>query len=143
MTYAAQQDLIDRFGETEVLQLSDHENTGDIDADVVARALGDADALIDSYLATKYTVPLSPVPDLVKQMACDIARYLLYRDSSPDLVTARYNAAVTSLKALAAGTATLGGDAGAAAAVEAGGVQFKTSTRVFNQKALGDYGFGS
>ena len=56
MTYALQQDLIDRFGESELIQLTDRTNVPPTDVDdvVVGRALADADGTIDGYIGKKY-----------------------------------------------------------------------------------------
>lgn len=44
------QDLIDRFGETEIINLSDHDSYKQINETVLTRAINDATALIESYL---------------------------------------------------------------------------------------------
>jgi len=56
MSYATQADLvISAGGADRFLQLVDFNNDGAIDADVVARALSDADALIDEHLRLRTT----------------------------------------------------------------------------------------
>ena len=66
MSYAAQSNLIERFGEAMLVALTDRAAvaTGAVDAAVIARALIDTDAIIDGYLATRYLLPLSDVPQL-------------------------------------------------------------------------------
>ena len=59
MSYAAQSDLTDRFSAAELAQLTDRVNGTVIDTTVLGRALSDADAEIDSYLATRYALPTS------------------------------------------------------------------------------------
>jgi len=139
MTYAVQQDLIDRFGQTELLDLTDRNNTGSIDATVVSRALTDADGEINGYLTGRYTLPLSTVPGVIKRLACDMARYYLFDIKATDQVLQRYKDAIKFLQSIAAGTASLGVDAGSLAAVATGGVEIKANDRVFNQETLGDY----
>lgn len=59
-------------------------NAGSIDGEAVRKAITDAQAEIDARLATKYTVPFSPVPALVASIAQDIAAYLadlVYREN--------------------------------------------------------------
>lgn len=108
MGYAAQQDLIDRFGGDELAQLSKR-NDGQIDADAVARAIEDATVEIDSYLAVRYSLPLPlPVAPLLNRLCCDIARYRLYDQAVTDLVRTRYEDAVALLKRLSAGDVQLG-----------------------------------
>lgn len=108
MTYASQQDLIIRFGEEEITQLSDRNRDGAIDVDVLTTALNDADHEIDSYLAGNYILPLPEVPPLLVRLAADIARYRLFDDVVPDEVRNRYTDAVRLLRGLADGSVSLG-----------------------------------
>jgi len=110
MTYATQQDLVDRFGGQEIAQLTDRTNGTVIDATVVARALGDADAEIDGYLATRYVLPLTITPAVLVRLAADIARYRLFDDRTTEAVRQRYADAVQLLKSMASGLVKL--DAG-------------------------------
>jgi len=50
-------------GSEALLQLSDQENTGVVNATVVAQAIAAADTMIDSYLSQRWAVPLTTVPD--------------------------------------------------------------------------------
>lgn len=134
MTYASQQNLIDRFGEDELIQLTDRENLGAIDAAVVARALADADAEINGYLSTRYTLPLSPVPAVLEKLACDIARYQLFENAVTEIVKQRYENAIRFLKDVAAGKVTLGVDGnGDTAATISNSVQISSTTPVFRR----------
>ncbi len=109
MTYATQQNLIDRFGEDELIQLTDRASRGDIDATVISRALGDADATINGYLAARYTLPLeAPLPEILERLACDIARYALFDDQVTEIVEKRYKDAIALLRDVSAGRAELG-----------------------------------
>ncbi|MCE7915417.1 MAG: DUF1320 domain-containing protein [Nitrosomonas sp. PRO4] len=111
MTYATQQNLIDRFGEDELIQLTDRQSLGVIDATVVSRALADADARINGYLAVRYSLPLAaPLPTELERLACDIARYALYEDRVTEIVKERYQDAIALLRDVAAGKAELGLD---------------------------------
>lgn len=134
MTYACQQNLIDRFGEDELIQLTDRASLGAIDATVVARALADADAEINGYLSTRYTLPLSSVPEILVVIACNIARYRLdNRDPREDIVT-RYKDAIKYLKDVVAGEASLGVDSNNAQPDTAtNSVQISSTTPVFRR----------
>lgn len=111
MSYATQQNLIDRFGEQELIQLTDRANLGAIDATVVGRALNDADAQINGYLAARYTLPLTePMPTILERLACDIARYALYEDKVTEIVEKRYKDAIALLRDVSSGKAELGLD---------------------------------
>jgi phage gp36-like protein len=78
--YATQQTLIDRFGSLELIQLTDRSNLPPttINATTVARALSDAEAVIDGYLRTRYQLPLETTPPLIEGVACDLARFNLH-----------------------------------------------------------------
>lgn len=108
MTYATQLDMTERFGEQEVIQLTDRDGTGAIVTAVLDAALADADSMIDGYLATRYTLPLASPPTVLARIACDLARYYLYDDKAPPQVAERYQAAVAFLKSVSRGEVTLG-----------------------------------
>ncbi|HBY38461.1 MAG TPA: DUF1320 domain-containing protein, partial [Alteromonas sp.] len=75
MNYCTTNDLIDRFGESELIALSDRDNTGSVDAQVVSAAIADASALIDGYLGGRYALPLSVIPSVLPKLCGDIARF--------------------------------------------------------------------
>ena len=135
MPYATQQDLVDRFGETEIEQLTDRAEppAGAIDATVVGKALVDADDAINGYLGARYTVPLASPPLILKRIACDVARYYLYEDRVTEAVRKRYEDAVAYLKDAASGKVTLGVDALGAAPADPGGPQIDAGDRTFTK----------
>lgn len=137
--YATQQDLIDRYGADELLQLTDRARTGSIDATVVARALNDASTEIDGYLAGRYQLPLSPVPEAIGRLVCDMARFYLFDDRVPDAVQKRYDNAVAYLKLVANGTVQLDAATNGAPAQTVQQVEFVAAPRVFNRDTLADY----
>lgn len=79
MTYATVQDLIGRFGEQEMIRLTTA--GGDPMTTVVTakadKALGDASALVDTYLRRRYELPLSETPHELVLCTCVLARYEL------------------------------------------------------------------
>lgn len=139
MTYATQQNMIDRFGAVELTQLTDRSNSGGIDAAVMARALADADAAINGYLSARYTLPLDPVPLVLERLACDIARYFLYEDRATEQVAKRYNDAVKMLEGISRGTVALGVDGANQAPAATGGPEYSAPDRVFTHDTLVDY----
>lgn len=138
MTYATQQDLEDRFGSQEIVELTNRAGGATIDTDVVSEALDDADATINGYLSTRYSLPLSPVPSNLVRFAADIARYFLHEDRATEGVKARYDAAIAWLKDVATGKAGLGTDASGSAPTPADTVQFPESQKVFAREELAD-----
>lgn len=141
MNYATVADLVARFGELELVQLTDMENIPPsvIDVARVDTKIGDACAFIDGYVGQVYRLPLAgcakPVtvpgaqpdtvaPPVLVRIACDLARYYLHDDLAPENeVYRRYKAAVRELEAIAAGGAQLacpwGGSPGALVGADA------------------------
>jgi phage gp36-like protein len=140
MTYATQTDLSDRFGATELAQRTNRVDGTTIDTVVLGRALADADAEIDGYLATRYTLPLASTPVVLVRLAADMARYRLYDDGVPTTVLQRYQDAVSLLKRLSSGEVQL---AGATPVVATGGtgnaVVARVATPVFSADLLSTY----
>ena len=134
MTYATQTDLEDAFGADELTQLlTPH---GFADTAVLAAALARADGLINSYLAGRYLVPLTPVPAVVLGMAVDLTRYFLYDDAVPERVRVAYEDAIAWLKDVARGTVTLGLPPETTPAGTGSGVAITSSPRRFGVDAL-------
>lgn len=142
MNYATVQDMIDRYGEPELIQLTDPEIVA-VQAAKAERMLGDAQALVDGYVGRVYRLPLAgctkpaplpgdpgavalvPPPQLTR-IACDVARYYLYDDLAPEHeVYLRYKAAERELLQIAEGKVVLscpwGGTPGALVAGDAPG----------------------
>lgn len=142
MKYAIVQDMINRFGEAELIQLTDRADppAGTYDADLIESALNDAEAEIDAYLASRYALPLTTVPSMLARLTCDIARYQLHGPSLTEEVTKRYSDSVAFLKSVAKGDATLGIDqnSGTAPTVENAPEHFG-SGRTFSRCRLRDY----
>ena len=81
MPYATQTDMETRFGVDELIQRTSRTGAA-IDTDVLGRALADADAEIDSYLASRYALPLPSTPAVLVRLACDITRYQLFDEGA-------------------------------------------------------------
>ena len=137
MPYCTQQDLIDRFGEKELIELTDEHNVDEIDATRVNQAIADSDAFIESYIAARFTVPIDPAPAILVQIACDIVRYRLYDDMATDRVSKRFNDAVASLRDIGSGKMSLGVDD--PAPQSAGDVEYKAPDRQFTHDSLKDF----
>lgn len=127
--YCTKQNMIDRFSEGELIQLTDRAHTDEINDTVLNQAIEDAGGEIDGYVvAAGYTPPFDPVPRILVAYACDIARYRLYDDQASEQVTNRYNDARKFLRALADGKVRLDArepDPGA------GSVTFEPGRQVF------------
>lgn len=131
MRYATVADMLARFSEAELIQLTDPDMTA-VNAARIDVKLDDAQATIDGWIGQVYRLPLQgcakplttlggepervPPPQLVR-IACDLARFWLRDAVSDDSdVYRRYQAAMAELKAIAEGRAQLacpwGGAAG-------------------------------
>lgn len=139
MTYATQQNMIDRYGEQELIELTDRASATAIDATVLGQALADADAEINAYLVSRYSLPLASVPPVLTRFAADIARYMLYDTRAPEQVKDRYDAAIKFFKLIAEGKASLGLDPVSLPVADVGGVQVSAPDRVFSSDALSGY----
>lgn len=141
MPYATQQNMIDRFGQQEMIELTDRATprTDAIVTAVLDRALADADAEINGHLSAKFTLPLSPVPTVLERLACDMARFYLYDERVTEAVKDRYNNAIKFLKGVVSGQITIGVDAASASPAASGGPEYVAAEPVFSRDALSDY----
>lgn len=121
MDYATVQDLIARFGERELIELTDPDDLAQVKDAKVNTVLGDAHAFVDGYVGKVYRLPLpgctkpAPMPGnanavemvappLLTRMVCDVARYYLYDDLAPEHeVYIRFKATTKELEAIASG----------------------------------------
>ena len=133
MTYCTQAVLSTEIGTQELIQLTDRANAGIMDTTIIAKALSDADAKINSYL-TAYPLPLAVVPAIFERLACDLARYYLYKNQMIAQVAAAYTDAVKYLEQVGMGKISLGADVLGVVSVPASAVaQFVSGTTVFGR----------
>lgn len=163
MIYATAADMQLRYGQAELIQLTDPDGQA-VQTDRLQRALEDAQAFADGYVGRVYQLPLTgcakpapvpgnpgalalvPPPQLTR-ICCDVARYYLYDDLAPEHeVAARYKAAERELLAIAEGRATLacpwGGAPGQALAEGSAGdgeTWYAFSPRSVTDEAAGRY----
>lgn len=137
MAYITRTDLERRFGATEIADLLDDDADGDeitTEADSLLASIDDACNLIDGYLLSRYTLPLSAVPDMLKSWACDIARFKLWADRAPEEVRKRYEDAIGQLKDLARGLISLPPDSDGDKPTSSGATNMTgySNARIFN-----------
>ena len=113
MAYATTTDMIDAFGEAEMIRLTAPEGGLD-EAVVVVRAenaLADASATIDGYLRARYAVPLADPPPREIARACRIlARFDLAQGeqrSPSESMTKERDGVIAWLRDVAAGRVDL------------------------------------
>lgn len=114
MAYSTLADLQELVSDQVLISLTDDADAGTIDAAAVDRAIADSDAVIDGYVRTRYPVPLSPVPQLIRNISVTLTRYRLFSrrgfdETSADKAVVRDNDnAIAMLKSIAKGELTLG-----------------------------------
>lgn len=138
MAYATQQDMIDRFGEDHLIQVTSDAGEA-LDAVAVDRALLDASAVIDGYLQARYRLPLADPPALLRIHACNIAMYqlLVLRPlGDVDDARKRYDDAVSFLTRVAEGKVSIGPTDDGAPAPEHGAPRLAGPVRVFGRHTL-------
>ena len=141
MPFASQQNMLDRFGEREIIALTDRDNTGGIDVAVLANALAAADSEINAYLAERYDLPFASVPVIVRDFSCDVARYRLCGGevTETEEVRNRYKDAIGFFMRVSKGEITLGLNLLNQAQATGGTVTRKANNRVFSGASLNDY----
>lgn len=140
VTYCTQQNLIDRYGSPELVQITNPDNLAatTINVTVLNKAIADATAEIDGYL-TGY-LPLSPVPANFERLACDITRYHLYDDLVTEQVKERYKNHISYLIKVAEGKISIAPDAaGAIDQPSEDVVTYQAAVTVFNEDALSGF----
>lgn len=141
MAYSTQADLAAAFGAAELAQIAP-DGSGGTDAARVNAALERASRQADSYLATRYPVPVAaPGPELTGATN-DLARWWLYDDAATEEVTRRRDHAIAWLRDIASGRAILPEAAGttkppAPAAIVAPAPVFDADTRARMQPKAG------
>jgi phage gp36-like protein len=110
MPYSLKADLLTEISEEELIGLTDDESAGIVNDDRVTTAIADADALIDSYCGQVETVPFTTVPAIIKKHSVTIAIYNIYsrRSVAPEVRKDNYKDAISHLKDIATGKATIG-----------------------------------
>lgn len=109
MPYVTLAQLLDRFGEQALVALTDRGKhaTGVIDDAVINRAIADADAMIDGYLARRYALPLSVTQPLLTDVAGALVYWKLHTHQPDPKVETDYKAAMVTLRDISAGTIAL------------------------------------
>ena len=117
MPYANLQQLIDRYGASVIVGLTDRGAMaiGVVDEDVVARALADTDAVINARIAGRYDLVsvAAAVPEVLVDIALCIAIWKLHRFEPNQKIKDDYTEAMRQLREIGDGTMRLPGESGA------------------------------
>lgn len=133
MAYATRQEMEDRYGVDAVAAIADRDGDSVMESEAIAGAIDDASAEIDSYLAARYPLPLAETPAAVKRVCLDMAMYHLSGNRTTEEVEKRYKGAVSWLRDIAKGLATLGA---APEETTSQGAYFAASSRISGRVKL-------
>lgn len=110
--YCSLDDLKKQVQEDALIQLTDDNQTGQLDLDIVEEAIIYSETLIDGYLRGRYTLPLSAIPAVIKILAVDLSIYRLYsrrfHTDTPDAITEKYKISIRILEQIQKGIISLG-----------------------------------
>ena len=102
MSFAAKANMISRYTEETLVQLTDDTGFGQIDDAVLNAALAYGNARVTAALEQGgHTLPLSSVDPILIAHAQAIARWHLSKHARPEIVTQDYNAAIKDLMLVA------------------------------------------
>lgn len=136
--YTTQSDLEERYGTQLLIQLTDRGAlaTGTIDESVVAKAIAKAESLINGYLAVRYVLPLSTIPDPVPEVAERIAIYGLHVYAPDEKIKDEYKEALAMLRDISKGVIQLAAEGVPAAPSGGGGVEYTEKARPFTDSTM-------
>lgn len=144
MAYCALADLLKRMTEEALMQLTDKEGTGSVNSERLEEAILSADALIDGHLGDRgVTLPLSPVPVLIKQLSVDLTIWTLFSnrigEEVPESVKDKYANAIKLLGKMQSGSLGWGTGSTAPNAPEEFQTDVDEEDQVFTKDVLDQY----
>ncbi|MEH2138568.1 gp436 family protein [Nostoc sp.] len=109
MPYATVEEFEEEVGLQETVELTnlDDPSATTVNSDRLNKALLAASGEINSYLATRYQIPVDPVPSILKSYCIDIAWYRLAQNNAPEAFAKRYDNAIARLKDIEKGVMQL------------------------------------
>lgn len=107
----------------------------------VQEVIADGQALIDGYVGARLTLPLATTPRLLKQLAGDVFRYLIYDDQleADGIVERRYKNAIKLLTEIRDGRLDLGAAVEDEAGSAADSAEVRAPARIFSRDTLAGY----
>jgi len=144
MSYCTLDDLKAALPERTLIQLTDDAGAGEVDQTKVDDAVQYAGSMIDGYLGGRYTLPLDPVPALIRAVAVDLSIFHIYSRNSdaemPRTVSDKYPNATKLLGLIQRGEVQIGvtpisgsGDGGGSGSYR---TNKRSSDRVFGPDVL-------
>ncbi len=140
MVYATKQDMLDRYDEYKLVELTDRAEpaTGEINDAVLVKFLADASEIINSYISARHKLPLAPVPGVLVSHACIIAFYKLHRGHYAEETRTDYLDTIRFLENISKGLIQLdaGGTEPSSAAADA---RVEGPERIFSRDSMKVY----
>ncbi|MBK0062388.1 MULTISPECIES: gp436 family protein [unclassified Acinetobacter] len=112
MSYVTAEAMINKFGETEIIELTSSNGFSlEINYDKLQLAIDAANSEIDGYLASRYQLPLSQVPPFLVSIGCDMAHFHASVGDTQETsrTRTRYEIAIKNLINISKGLVALGG----------------------------------
>ena len=81
MAYCTREDLINTLPESQLIELTDDNDTGGVDTEKLNEAIRKSDDFIDGHIRGRYDLPLVTVPALIRDISIKMAVYFLFRRS--------------------------------------------------------------
>lgn len=145
MIYASVQEFITYFSESEAIDCTDVNRDGTVNEEILQRGLQAASDEIDGYISARYRLPLPRVPGVLRDVACDIARYRLTGNFRQEtgVILERYQMARQFLRDVASEKCSLGTlePTGTVEAVTNNTVQFCSSPITWGRNNTGGGGY--
>ena len=143
--YGSIDELKRRIPESTLIQLTDDNGLGEVDESVIQELAAGVDELIDSHLRGRFSLPLSPVPGIIRAIALDLYIFEVYgrrpEFGIPDAVEKKRGAQMKVLVGIKNGDIQLGiaGSATPAAAAPANSIQVAPGNSVFTTESLKNF----
>lgn len=137
MAYCTQSDIEEEISQATLIELTDDEGLGIVNATRVTKAITSADAEVNSYLAQRYSVPMTAGLELLKDLSIHLALEKLFGrkpGSLPDDRKDRIAAVRKLLSDISRGNASLGETP--PPPVDSGGSTFSADDRNFTRTKM-------
>ncbi len=143
--YCTVQDIKDRLSENVLIHLTDDNDTDEVDETKVTEAIEEAAGEIDAYCQSRYTLPFSPVPKVIRKVSITLVTYMLFtrRGLNPDnnqdaIIIQDRKDVIKFLENISKGLVTLGPAPDQTVAPEQT-AHFTGPDRIFSRDKLRDY----
>lgn len=132
--YCTEQNIIDSYGSAMWLDIADEDDDGN--AEGVVPAIEWASGIVDARIGTKYGLPLTTIPALLREIAVDLSIYrrATTADRMTDELGRRLAAAMGLLLEISDGTLSLGLDNPPPSNVDGLFTDFKTPRQITNDE---------